>query len=291
MLHLQNKPLSNPTKKVLKDLQDSVNRQNTFSLKVEKAQQQWSGKTSSAKKQSAFNDIKEQLTNMCVSTGLCNYCEQSEATDIEHIAPKSFYPEKAFTWENYILACKICNSGYKLDKCSVISAEKLIYLDRGSKPPIATIHAFINPRIDDPSNYLLLNTKVFQFETMPGLSTQDEHKALQTLEILKLNERDAVREARKVAYNHYYDSLKLLIDILGAETIEDLKSLLRPNDNRFDFTQPLEHVKTELKNARRLYISSKIAHPSVWYAIKTIESKTEPKWKFLFDKLPEALHW
>lgn len=288
---MQNKSLSNATENVLKDLQDSVNQQNTFSLKVEKAQQQWSGKTSSAKKQKAFDDIKVQLTTMCVSTGLCNYCEQSEATDIEHIAPKSFYPENTFIWENYILACKICNSGYKLDKCSVISAEKLIYLDRVSQPPTATFHAFVNPRIDDPNKYLLLNTKIFQFEVMPGLSIQEEHKALQTLEILKLNERDAIREARKVAYNHYYDSLKLLIDILGTETIEDLELLLRPNENRFDFTQSLEDLKTEIMHARRLYISSKIGHPSVWYAIKIIESKTEPKWKLLFNKLPEALHW
>lgn len=291
MLHLPNKSLSNSTTATLSELQETVNQQTSYSLQVGKAQQQWSGKTSSAKKQEAFVEIKEQLTSMCVSSGLCNYCEQSEATDIEHIAPKSFYPEKTFIWENYTLACKICNSGYKLDKCSVISAEKLIYLDRASKPPTATIHAFINPRIDEPNKYLLLNTKVFQFEVMPDLSTQDEHKALQTLEILKLNERDAVREARKVAYNHYYDSLKFLIDILGTKTIEDLKSLLRPNDNRFDFSQPLEVLKNEIKNARRVYISSKIAHPSVWYAIKIIESKTEPKWKFLFDKLPEALYW
>ncbi len=291
MLHLPNKPLSASTKDTLSDLQDSVNQQNIFSLKVGKAQQQWRGKASSTKKQKAFSEIKEQLTNMCVSTGLCNYCEQSEATDIEHIAPKSFYPEKTFIWENYILACKICNSGYKLDKCSVISAEKLIYLDRGLQPPSATFHAFINPRIDDPNKYLLLNTQVFQFETIPSLSTQNEYIALQTLEILKLNERDALVEARKVAYNHYYDSFKYLVGLLETDSIEDLIDLLRPYEDRFESSKSLQELKNEIKIANQIYISSKIPHPSVWQAIKLIDSKINKKWKALFEKLPEALEW
>ncbi len=30
---------------------------------------------------------------MNISKGICNYCEQNESNDIEHINPKSFFPE------------------------------------------------------------------------------------------------------------------------------------------------------------------------------------------------------
>ncbi|MBX3729546.1 MAG: hypothetical protein KF858_10215 [Candidatus Sumerlaeia bacterium] len=44
------------------------------------------------------------------------YCEDSRATDIEHIRPKEHYPEVAFVWENYAYACNVCNQQYKSDR-------------------------------------------------------------------------------------------------------------------------------------------------------------------------------
>ncbi len=46
----------------------------------------------------------------------CMYCEDSEGTAIEHFWPKADYPERAFDWLNYLLACFRCNSNFKRDE-------------------------------------------------------------------------------------------------------------------------------------------------------------------------------
>lgn len=43
----------------------------------------------------------------------CSYCERegfSSSLDVEHIEDKSTYPAKKFLWDNFLLACKNCNS-------------------------------------------------------------------------------------------------------------------------------------------------------------------------------------
>ena len=43
----------------------------------------------------------------------CSYCERegfSSALDVEHIEDKDAHPDKEFLWDNFLLACKNCNS-------------------------------------------------------------------------------------------------------------------------------------------------------------------------------------
>lgn len=43
----------------------------------------------------------------------CSYCERegfSSALDVEHIEDKDAHPDKKFLWDNFLLACKNCNS-------------------------------------------------------------------------------------------------------------------------------------------------------------------------------------
>ena len=49
-----------------------------------------------------------------------------------------------------------------------------------------------------------------------------------------------------------------------------------------------DELKNILKERAKSYIQ-KQRHPSVWYAIKTISSKTHNKWKSIFEQIPEAL--
>lgn len=54
----------------------------------------------------ALDDLAEQL-------GLyCSYCEQpiNHAPEIEHVQPKSLEPRLEYSWENFLLGCKSCNS-------------------------------------------------------------------------------------------------------------------------------------------------------------------------------------
>ena len=67
---------------------------------------------------SAFwTDAKPQLKSE--SNGKCAYCEADTAVvahgDVEHYRPKSVYWWLAYTYDNYLYACQICNQTYKSD--------------------------------------------------------------------------------------------------------------------------------------------------------------------------------
>jgi uncharacterized protein (TIGR02646 family) len=61
----------------------------------------------------AFSEVRTTLKRMAGGRERCMYCEDNEGTDIEHFWPKSVYPDKAFSWANYLLACSHCNSNCK----------------------------------------------------------------------------------------------------------------------------------------------------------------------------------
>lgn len=290
MIRLAPQQLNENEARILTGLQNQINSKITFAEKVQKAQALWKSKDGSQKGKAGFQIITETLHTMCVSEGICNYCEQNEAADIEHIFPKSFFPEFTFEWENYILACKQCNTGHKLDKAFVLdNNDDLVELQRHSAPPHNRI-AFINIRTEDPDLFMILNPSTYQFSLLPDLSRQDTNKAISTLEILELNVRDTLITARKSAARHYYETLGRLVKMLRATSIDDLKDLLTPYDERFDLTRPLDEIQNAIKEGTKRYIS-KCQHPSVWRTIKIVESRTVPKWTRIFNEIPEALNW
>lgn len=290
MIRTKKISLTNNTSIELKKLQKRINSEKGFLDRVAKAQSLWNTKGGNNGKQ-AFVEVKNSLYKLCVYEGLCNYCEQSEANDIEHIYPKSFYPEKTFEWENYILACKQCNSGYKLDKCHVLDGKNnLLLIDRGKEPPHKTL-AFINPRKENPSRFMILEMSSFRFIARPGIKKRDLNRVKSTIDILELNDRDTLKRARKSAADHYYDTLSRLVAILNAKNKKELESLLRPYENRFDLkNETLVNLKKKIKESYKAEISN-YQHPSVWYSIKEIQNIVNPKWIELFKKIPEALSW
>ncbi len=82
-------------------------------------------------------DIKKTLTDACF--GKCMYCESGVTQvyfgDVEHIKPKSKFPELKFEWENLGFVCAKCNNA-KADKYDE------------STP-------YVNPYEDDPDDHLL----------------------------------------------------------------------------------------------------------------------------------------
>jgi hypothetical protein len=68
------------------------------------------------------------------------YCEDSLGTDIEHFWPKMAYPERAFAWDNYLLACSHCNSNLKRTQFP---------LDDSGAPRL------IDPTRDEPAKHLM----------------------------------------------------------------------------------------------------------------------------------------
>jgi uncharacterized protein (TIGR02646 family) len=293
MLQLaSNQTLTAATQAELTRLQTKVNDKVSFADRTAKAQSLWDSKNTrhSSAKRKAFLEIREKLKAMCISVGICNYCEQSEANDIEHIYPKSFFPIFAFLWTNYLLVCKQCNTAFKLDRCFVMDSSGTIHITvRGQEPTHPTI-AFINPRKENPATYMIMNTQNFEFEILDGLSTTDYNKADKTIEILALNTRDTLIATRRAAAQYFYDRIDRLSKLLNAETIEQLHHLLTPYDNYLDDSKTLDELKAGIKAGFKKDILQH-AHPSVWAAIKLVDSKATPKWITLFQQLPEALTW
>lgn len=120
----------------------------TISIRDSTDQNERSKKLWRSKNNRAFREIKDLLNSSCTGRVRCMYCEDSEATDIEHFYPKSRYPLKTFTWENYLLACSNCNSNYK---------RTLFPLSITGNPDL------INPFEDDPFTHLALSLNTGKF--------------------------------------------------------------------------------------------------------------------------------
>lgn len=290
MIQLVSRTLSTDTDQHLNQLQIKVDSEPIFHAKVGKAETLWNGKKKSKKGKKAFDEIISTLKQMCVSVEVCNYCEQNEANDIEHIYPKSLFPELAFLWRNYLLACKQCNTAYKQDAFAVFDTDgNLIDIPRGTQP--LHLHgAFINPRIENPSDFFVLTFPSFKFEILANPGTIDYFKAEKTIEILQLNDRDTLLQARKAAAKYFYQRLNLLHQALKAKSKQAFFGLLSPYDKCLDQKKHLAVLQQDLTKEIQEDIQ-KHQHPSVWYAIKLIASKTDPKWQKLFQSLPEVLHW
>ncbi|NJL59345.1 MAG: hypothetical protein HC887_06565 [Desulfobacteraceae bacterium] len=89
MIRLKSDPIPDDIRQILDELQEEIDNESTFEEKVEKAGSLWKSKGGN-EGEKAFEIIRKALYDMCVYVGICNYCEQNEANDIEHIHPKSF---------------------------------------------------------------------------------------------------------------------------------------------------------------------------------------------------------
>ena len=86
------------------------------------------------RKNKTFEEVRETLAQMSSGRQRCMYCEDNEGTDIDHFWPRASFPERAFDWDNYLLACSACNTNYKRDQFPGLGNKPLL-LD-----PRRTIH-------------------------------------------------------------------------------------------------------------------------------------------------------
>ena len=144
----------------------------------DEAQRLWASQSNQA-----FEEIRAALKSMATGRERCMYCEDSAATDIEHFWPKSKYPERAFSWDNYLLACSGCNSNHKREKFP---------LDDSGAPLL------INPTVDDPDEFLLLSvlTGKYRPRTHEG---QESRKGRESIDVFGLG-RDILEKGRQDAW-------------------------------------------------------------------------------------------
>lgn len=276
----------------LASVQTHIDSGADFAERGDRAQIAWDSKISSEPKKTAFVELKNKLIKMCVGVELCNYCENNEATDVEHIYPKSFFPERAFRWTNYLLACKTCNSGYKLDQFAVFApagSDTLVDLVR-NRQPTTDDAVLIDPRTEDPLQFFWLDiqNKTFVLDPRLNLNKRDKSRAEYTLRLLGLNDRDALVTARKTAAKYYLDRLDRYVRARDSNTLDELEECVQDPDF-INQAIPLEQEKRRICQQIIIDIQT-YAHPTVWHELKRQRSQL-PKTNRLLITAPEALNW
>jgi len=292
MIQLSSETLTKSTVDHLATVQKRIDDEVDFPTKANRVDSEWDSKVSSNAKKAAFGEIKEKLIKMCVGVEICNYCENNEATDVEHIYPKSFFPERAFRWENYLLACKTCNSGHKLDKFAVfdpVGANTSIELIRDTQPT-TNDSVMIDPRTEDPLQFFWLDieNKTFVLDPKINLDTRDKIRAEYTLKLLGLNNRDTLVTARKTAAKYYLDRLERYIKARDADTFEALEACVQDPD-WIDQNRPLAQEKQRICQQIIADIQT-YSHPTVWAELKRQRNHLHKTDQFL-TLAPEALAW
>jgi uncharacterized protein (TIGR02646 family) len=269
MIQLPALKLPKVTSNQLRKLQAQVNLCGPHQAKVAAAKKLFASKN--RKNDTTFKVVRQVLSEMCFGAQRCCYCEDSAADEVEHIKPKNLYPGEAFVWENYLYACGTCN-GPKNDKFAVFDPvtgvlTSITRLSAGlaSNPPVGTA-VLIDPRREDPLHFFELDMKdTFQFVPAFGLSPQERDRAVYTENVLRLNERDLLVQARKTAYGSY---------------IARFKEYVVDKNNGVNSLRLTLYV-TGLK---------RMDHPTVWREIQR-QHVRYPHLAGLFSQAPEALTW
>lgn len=199
----------------LSTYQSTVDGAGTFNEQSDKAKSEFSNRNK--KGNDAFDDVKEKLTDMCSGARRCAYCEDSMADEVEHIYPKTLYPERCFSWHNYLYACGPCN-GPKNNKFAIFRNDNGLFEDVSPKKgqpvvqPAPGRAVMVDPRTENGMDFCILDLgRTFKFIIDPTLQpgTDDHRRADYTFNtILKLNEqREALRLAREIAYENYSSRL------------------------------------------------------------------------------------
>ena len=240
MLKIQQRALDVATTTFLSKLQTKVDDGADYPARVSTARSEWKKKTNTNDGKAAFKSIRETLGTMCIGSVRCAYCEDSVADEVEHIKPKSLFPEDTFRWSNYLFACGPCN-GPKNDQYGVIQGDQVIEFKRGRKDPIVPPpvgqSGFIDPRHEDPFDFLEIDLGgrtpdgknlegTFRIVVRDGLPPLEAARANFTIRVLDLN-REETRKARENAFGGFrariFEYVQKKEDGLGEAALEQLQ--------------------------------------------------------------------
>ena len=186
-----------------------------------------------------FQEIATLLTSMASGLSRCMYCEDSEGTAIDHFWPKAVYPNRAFVWDNYLLACSHCNSNAKRDQFP---------LDSSGTPLL------IDPSVDDPGIHLFLSPST-------GIYRELTEKGKHSKEVFGLNRGVLVQgriHAWRVAEVLIVDYAHLRRDGRHADAAKILNTLA---------DQPFSGVTLQLRRLARMPGAENLIRPECLQAL------------------------
>ncbi len=215
-----------------------------------------------------FTVVRSTLAGMCPGAQRCMYCEDSAGEQVDHIRPKSLYPEAVFAWLNFLNACGGCNT-HKKDKFAVMVGDRAISVARKPNdpvvPPLAGPAALLDPRQEDLMAFLEIDLSgTFQVQPRRGLSAAAKTRAEYTIETMRLNKRELLRKARRSTYS----VLEALLTLYLHRKREDRQG-------------ELPRIEHEIRVMH---------HPAVWFEMRRQHASIAAL-RPLFEQIPEALTW
>lgn len=269
MIHLVNLPLPEPANTQLTGYQHEIDSLPDYETRVERAKERFS--SLNKKGHPTFDTVKATLSKMCVGVQRCAYCEDSLADEVEHIRPKALYPDWVFAWMNYLYACGPCN-GPKSSRFAVFAHGTGVHTNVGRRrgdpvlPPVEGNPVLLDPRVDDPMTFMRLELRdTFLFTASAAPGTVEHQRAKYTIDLLGLNSREVLPQARRAAYLDFRAHLAQYVYERGQGQAPE----------------PLQRLAQEIQ-ARQ--------HATVWAEMKR-QHLLIPELKRLFEAAPEALGW
>jgi len=265
MIQLKNLPLPDDTLNRLQKLQRLLDEYGDYSLRVAVVEGRFNTQNKPANL--IFREVRRVLLEMSSGAERCHYCEDSKANQVEHIAPKSWYPELCFVWENYCTACGPCNSP-KNNQFAVFRNHdgRFFEFEKRKKgepvfPPPPGRHVLINPRIENPLDFFFLDieSRSFRIVEWAEEGSEEFERAQYTIKILGLNSRSYLPKARREAYESYRARL--------SEYVAQKNAGASP--------EQLASLADNLRQAQ---------HPTVWAEMKRQRRKL-PELRLLFEQV------
>jgi uncharacterized protein (TIGR02646 family) len=187
-------------------------------------------------KHGAFQEIQAKLQQMAPGNGFCMYCESGEGSDIDHFRPKKTSPGLAYTWENYLWACSVCNSNYKRSEFPVDTDGSPLLINPVEEEP--SLHLAFSP---ETGEYYALTPKGEQSNQAFGLYRETLLKGRKnawfSVQTHIVDYADACRRddhgwalhMQRTVCQHPHASLLLeLLQILAAPAPQALVTLIHP---------------------------------------------------------------
>lgn len=277
----------------LQKLQAEIDALPTYKAQVKKAKVLWQNKKKTNAQKAAFNRVEKELQKIAIGIpNYCNYCEANIGTCIEHVYPRGLYPNKTFIWENYLWTCKQCNGKHKVSQFQIFESPKTaktinLVKDYNFIPPPNDDAVFINPRVDNPLDYLELDLESGLFQHKEKNPTTRAYKrASYTLETLQLNARKGLVANRQKNYLIYQNLLQQYIDIKKSPSIEVLKAIYPLSKHTAQL--PFESQKKQATLDLQKTLLNQ-AHPTIWLEMQRQVSDI-PSLQKLFLQAPELLN-
>lgn len=175
-------------------------------------------------------DVKDQLRSD--QNGKCAYCERKFNGDygtVEHYRPKGGWQQErgdrlekpgyywlAYEWSNLLYSCDECNTSFKKNLFPLTdpTSRDIVNRDISKEQPL-----LVNPTIEDPGLYIAFRREIAVPRIIDAVESE---KGQTTIDLLGLNSRLALKQARRAAFFEVKTLRKLR---KMAETTNNLEEL------------------------------------------------------------------